>query len=255
MIRTDSVQPAAAFAPPESAIAAILGDLADPDLSLRDVAEANNTTLDALALFLARPDMAERLEAIESLAARRARLIATLSLDKLAATLARIIEETDAELAHVPVNPKSLPALEQRRRTRETARRAGALLLRIARFSSLRPTIAANASPPAPASPAEPIATTPARRRVLPADPGPAALLQRRAGGTLARTEQEPIRASALNCTPEPGPPHAEHLPRRDNQTRTTGPVTPVVPSPSPPGGPRPHAVGGNLGPCNARDP
>jgi hypothetical protein len=139
------------FAPSHEQVGHLLTDLADPDLSLRNLADAHGTTLDALTLFLAREDIAERIAAIEHLAARRARLIAATSLSAVAAALARIVEETDAEIAHVPVNPKSLPALEQRRRTRETARRAGALLLRVAQASRLcsrRPE--RNSSPQAP---------------------------------------------------------------------------------------------------------
>lgn len=141
------------FNPDPEATDRVLHDLSQPNLSLLEVAEAHETSVQALTLFMARPDIAERLDTIDSAVSRRARHIAANHLGFGARTLATILEEYTDEALNTPVAPNTA-AREQRRHARETARKAVSLLLRIAHYHPrTAPPIASPRSAP-PAAPA-----------------------------------------------------------------------------------------------------
>ncbi|MBX3359813.1 MAG: hypothetical protein KF745_15465, partial [Phycisphaeraceae bacterium] len=95
----------------------------------------HHTTVEALVLWFAEPEIAERLDQIESTIARRTRIVASNFLPAATIALGRSIDEHNSDEAHFPVRPGDQRGLELRRRSRETARRAAALLLRLANFT------------------------------------------------------------------------------------------------------------------------
>lgn len=140
-------------------VADILDCLADPDMTLAGVAERHNTTFQALALWLTRPDVAPKIRAIEGAFATITRLRVADALPAVAQTLVEVVRDAQGELDHVPLNPRSLRHLEQRTRARETARKACALLVRLARFTGgptperrPRPSSQAGDETPSPSS-------------------------------------------------------------------------------------------------------
>ncbi|MBX3357497.1 MAG: hypothetical protein KF745_03625 [Phycisphaeraceae bacterium] len=155
------------FNPSPDLAAKILDSVTDPTLTLRDVADLHNTTVEALVLWFAEPEIAERLDHIESTIARRTRIVASNFLPAATIALGRSIDEHNSDESHFPVRPGDQRGLELRRRSRETARRAAALLLRLANFTpgprrgtsysaSPAPRPPSHAPPPPPAPVADP---------------------------------------------------------------------------------------------------
>lgn len=167
---------AAPFSPPESAVPAILCDLGSPDITFRDVAHMHGATADTLTAWVTRPDIEARLAAIESAIARRARLIATNYLPSAVRTVTRILDEYNDEESRAAADPGSPRHGELRRRSRETARRAASLLLRLARFAPLPPPAPSRdpGLPPAPPRPpgAPPLQDAPSSPPAPSRDPG-----------------------------------------------------------------------------------
>ncbi|MBX3358356.1 MAG: hypothetical protein KF745_08005 [Phycisphaeraceae bacterium] len=159
------------FNPSPDLAAKILDSVTDPTLTLRDVADLHHTTVEALVLWFAEPEIAERLDHIESTIARRTRIVAFNFLPAATIALGRSIDEHNADEAHFPVRSGDQRGLELRRRSRETARRAAALLLRLANFTPgpRRATDTRPASPPPSAPPPQRQSTTPPQPAPAPA--------------------------------------------------------------------------------------
>ncbi|MBX3356866.1 MAG: hypothetical protein KF745_00410 [Phycisphaeraceae bacterium] len=155
------------FNPSPDLAAKILDSVTDPTLTLRDVADLHHTSVEALVLWFAEPEIAERLDHIESTIARRTRIVASNFLPAATIALGRSIDEHNSDESHFPVRPGDQRGLELRRRSRETARRATALLLRLANFTpgprryiyTPRPTPAPS-STPIPTSPAPSVSSS-----------------------------------------------------------------------------------------------
>jgi hypothetical protein len=114
----------------------VFHDLTDPSLTLRDVAEIHNTTLESLTLWMSHPDITARLDNFQSAIARRVRLLALNYLPAAVSALhATLIAHNDQEL-NVPLKPDCIKTREFQRRSRETARKAASLLLRLTRFDT-----------------------------------------------------------------------------------------------------------------------
>jgi hypothetical protein len=111
----------------------IIDAACNPYLSLRDIAESHDITLEQLALFLDRPDIEDRLAAIDTVTSRRTQSIANACLAAVVKSLNRIVEAYLWEESRIIVTPTNFSQLEQRRRAAETTRRAGALLYRLSR--------------------------------------------------------------------------------------------------------------------------
>jgi len=123
------------FAPRDpQEIQAVLDLFTDPDLSLRDIAEENNTTIHALSLWLARPDIAEQLLDLECASVRRARFNISFALPKIANALSQSLEQATAEAEHLDRLAKNFPCFTLRLRYRENIRKSVAHLLRISGF-------------------------------------------------------------------------------------------------------------------------
>jgi hypothetical protein len=111
----------------------IIDAATNPYLSLRDIAEAHDISLEQLTLFLDRPDIRERLAQIDTVTSRRTQSIAAACLHAVVKSLNRIVEAYLWEESKIVVSPTNFSQLEQRRRAAETIRRAGALLYRLSR--------------------------------------------------------------------------------------------------------------------------
>ncbi|HEX8875564.1 MAG TPA: hypothetical protein VF777_02370 [Phycisphaerales bacterium] len=142
--------PVPLFSPDETTAAAIINDFAAQDLTLRDIADNYETTLESLTLWLARPDIKERLFALESACAARARLVVANNLAAIANKLLHLLTESklDHESIH-RVPAATHHAFAARMQSRESARKTANLLLRIARYVPPSPT----APPPRAPSP------------------------------------------------------------------------------------------------------
>ncbi len=123
------------FQPDAATTDAILQSIAaDYSLSLTDIAAQHQTTIEALTAWLTREDIDERLTAIESACARRARLTAANHLPAVAHVAKQALEEA-SDVLRLPPDYRTQHAIALRIRATESARRAAALLLRIANFT------------------------------------------------------------------------------------------------------------------------
>jgi len=159
------------FDPPEPLASQILLELSDPDTPMSKIAERSNTTLDLFTCWLTRPDIAQRLATLSTAYAARATLQICKLLPAVAQSLIHSIQNHDAEESRLALEqgatglppPSGSPAtdrfyltdllrlLDQRRRARESNRKAAWLLLRIARFDPN----AHSRSPSRPEAPSE----------------------------------------------------------------------------------------------------
>jgi hypothetical protein len=69
----------------------LICELADPSNSLEDICAAQGISLEALSLWMARPDVAQRLDLVQTTAMNRARFIGRLTLPTAAQSAANII--------------------------------------------------------------------------------------------------------------------------------------------------------------------
>lgn len=119
--------------------------LADPHASLIDVANEFKVSLEALSVWMVRPDIAARLESIAEASVVRARFVAKSFLPAAARTAGRIIALHQIVRRH---NPKSLARdSNNERRFDKTAIQAGNLLARLSTFGE-KPTPRKPGSPP-----------------------------------------------------------------------------------------------------------
>lgn len=114
----------------------ILLALYDPRTSLVDITLEHHTTLEALTLWLAHPEIAARIANLNSAAAQRNRMVATARLLHAVEALDNILNEYNDGACHKAAIAEGRAAGMDNhlRRDRETARKAAALMLRIARF-------------------------------------------------------------------------------------------------------------------------
>lgn len=181
------------FAPAPEIASAILDDLADPFKSFSSIAQSRGTTLEGLTLWMQRPDIARRLDALESAFNRRGRLQASGYLPLCIDALARAISgfsRDDAQAAPLPNSPK---LDEQRRKSRETLLRMTRVMMQLSKFqqSAAKP---ATLAPPRPAvRPVNPVdprtSTSPAPSRAAESSaPRSADHSAQRAGDTQLRS-------------------------------------------------------------------
>jgi hypothetical protein len=130
--------------PPSTIEEKLINDLADPTMTLGDVAYLHDLSLENLTLWIVRPDITERLKALTDSIYLRVRLAAITHLATTVNVLNTMIGAYIDEERTVPVNPTSIQDREQRRRARETARKAVALLSRLAHLPSQRREPSAN---------------------------------------------------------------------------------------------------------------
>jgi len=127
------------FRPSEPVIDEVLAHCADPALTLSDIALRHSTTIEALTLFIARTDIAERLESLHAAASSRARFLAANLIPMALDALTRVLRDSETEDnadAAAPPDKKRSPEL--RLRARETARRAATRILTLSTFNPPR---------------------------------------------------------------------------------------------------------------------
>ncbi|MFA6046351.1 MAG: hypothetical protein WC718_15310 [Phycisphaerales bacterium] len=162
------------FTPSPALAAQVIDALGSPDNTLRDVAADFSTTLEALTLWMTRPDIAARLDAIQSAVTRRTRLMATNFLPGVVRLLNSIIDhyhEDEHEREPQPLAPEP-------RRHRENARKAAALLIRLAKLTGT----------PSPREHPNPAAPPPLRGTAL--------------GGTALQSGAPPIASAPSSPSP-----------------------------------------------------
>ncbi|MCC6427256.1 MAG: hypothetical protein IT435_10605 [Phycisphaerales bacterium] len=119
----------------------VLTQLADPTHSLLSIAHANNTTLKALTLWLAKPQIAALANQIHTAAAHKAQLSAAIQLPRAIPSILITISAYQSEEMNVPLD-HSRTGLNARARQRYASLRAIHYLLRIANYKPphMRPT-------------------------------------------------------------------------------------------------------------------
>ncbi|MBN8598036.1 MAG: hypothetical protein J0L78_10220 [Planctomycetes bacterium] len=139
--------------------------LADPHASLIDVANDFEIALEALAVWMQRPDIAARLETIASASATRAVFVAKSFLPAAARSAGRILALHQINRRN---NPKSIARdTNNDRRFDKTALHAGNLLLKIANLGNPKKS-AKRIQTPDPASTNNPSSPTPPPTNVAP---------------------------------------------------------------------------------------
>jgi len=123
------------FDPPPDKLQIVFDGLADPDVSLSELAYVFKTTIDALCVWMARPEiaaaMSERLNGI----AIRSRFVANSFIPSVIKTLNNVLKDYDAEIENTVPDYSNAKAAETRVRARESTRRTAHLMVVLTRFS------------------------------------------------------------------------------------------------------------------------
>jgi len=191
-----------------------LADVCRPELSLAELAKRYSTTVDALSVWLSRPDVLQRLAEIRSVSAQRAGFIAGMHLPHYAHSLELSLKQAVTEsdfLGHLTL---SLESNTLRVRYRENIRKTVALLTNIARFERTATRWGKHRDPkpkptePTTPTPKNPIQPSPPSNPPRPSNSPPpsssprpptAAQIPRpsEVRGTLAQPSAPPIRANS----------------------------------------------------------
>ena len=106
--------PATASNPAHPLSDSLLAQFSDPTLSLLEIATRNRTSLESLALTIARAETSDQLNDIHSLSIARTRYLASLLLSKSLHALTLILDNCAASLGESPGNiQKALTSLEE----------------------------------------------------------------------------------------------------------------------------------------------
>ncbi|MBL8887431.1 MAG: hypothetical protein JNK16_12290 [Phycisphaerales bacterium] len=111
-----------------------LDDVCKPELSLADLAKRYSTTVDALSVWLSRPDVVQRLAEIRSVSAQRAGFIAGMHLPYYTNSLANSLNQAVTESKCMSHFTLTIESNTLRVRYRENIRKTVALLANIARY-------------------------------------------------------------------------------------------------------------------------
>ena len=121
------------FNPSPADTTCVLSDIASAHRSLEDIANNYDIAVEALLVWLARPDIQERLSTNTTTTAARARFVAAAHLPQAVSALVTMMEAYASSECN-DAYPDNMQASALRETQRQNARRAGALLLRIARY-------------------------------------------------------------------------------------------------------------------------
>ena len=130
-----AIEPRTTFDPPDDKLPAVLEILQRPDFTLERCADEFQVTLPALCVFLTSTRGLLLLAETELAQAIHIRAIAIAQLPRVIDAMTYALEDFANTCRNVPINPKSMPALEFVERAKDTARRNGQLLLRLAHFT------------------------------------------------------------------------------------------------------------------------
>ncbi len=162
-----SLPPAIPFSPHSDQIDDILAAIRRDDLSFLDVAEFCNTTPDALADWMAQPDIMDRLKTTAGMTAFRTRLIATEKLPRALRALEVVLHNllTPPEFDEEADADTILRAEALRTRKLEISRKAATSIIRLCNIGT--PSVRRAAEQPASEA-APPDVSVPPRQPVCP---------------------------------------------------------------------------------------
>jgi hypothetical protein len=145
------------FNPPPEIATATIQDLADPFKSLVSNAQDRGTTLEGLTLWMQRPDIVRRLDALESACTRRSRLQANGYLPLCIHALSCAITGASRDESHTAPLQSSPKLDEQRRKARETLLRMTRVMMQLSKFQHVSARPAKSALPRPIVRPANPV--------------------------------------------------------------------------------------------------
>ncbi|MGH7244864.1 MAG: hypothetical protein ACREJD_15730 [Phycisphaerales bacterium] len=119
------------FSPAPQHIPAILQLLRDPSLSLIEVAQRAQTSLDALTLWIAQPEIAEQLDRYECACVRRTSLIVADLLPSCVAIVRAMIADIHEEAKRTPADAANPKSQATKRAARQLALGAIRLLMQL----------------------------------------------------------------------------------------------------------------------------
>jgi hypothetical protein len=193
--QTSIPDPLQAFRPDPERVTEFLDALASPDTSLQEVATAWNTTVGALCLFIESDAGLELLGGIEFALSMRLRITALSALPAVVTTLNTIVKDCPSsdDAASARSDFASLKLIEFKR---NNARRAGALLFRMATHQPRAPRRLAITSAQPCGTPKRPLG----RDDASDLDPVPPV------GGSATTGVLKPVNSSSQPSTPLPDP-------------------------------------------------
>ncbi|MBY0111343.1 MAG: hypothetical protein K2Y21_00870 [Phycisphaerales bacterium] len=215
------------FNPSAATAATIINELASNEITLLDIADRHETTLEALTLWMIRPDIAERLSALEYACARRARLTVANNLNAIANTLLHLLAEAKDDHASVHRVPAATHhAFAARMQSRESARKSANLLLRIARYTPLADVAPTNPTRERGATPTSQAQPTPSNQPL--SHPASAHLSAPRRDDRFAPGETGEWSSACLNATA-----FQRQAPTNPTRERGATPTSQAQPTPS----------------------
>ncbi len=137
------------FRPDQALTDQIIDRLADPGCPLTHVAAHAETSIEILSAWMLRPEIAARIDALESATARRARLLAVGQIHLAARTAAQVLE---AQRRALNDSVSCFFSARQQLRAAAISLSAGRLLLNLARFDPARTTAPRRARPSIPSN-------------------------------------------------------------------------------------------------------
>ncbi|MBN8599163.1 MAG: hypothetical protein J0L78_15935 [Planctomycetes bacterium] len=177
----ESPPPHTGYDPPPEIAQAVIDDLVDSFKSFHAIATDRGTTIEGLALWMQRPDIARRLDAVQSASARRSCIMASAYLPSCVYAVGSAVTTLSNEIIRASSEPSTPIQQEQYRKGRETLIRLTRVMMQLSKFEH--------------AKTAEPALPRPADRPTAPDD---------------SRTSNSPARVAAPTA-----PRAAEFLERR----------------------------------------
>ncbi len=210
------------FRPTPEVQALVLSQLADHNHSLISIAAYHDITIEALTLWMARPEINQAIANIENAASRHLRLAATCQLPRTIPILLAVLRAYEWEESH-QILDKSFRSLRISLAQRHTALRATSLLLRLSRHTPPNTNTNSNAS-------ATPSTSTP---RPLPANSN--------SNSSIATSTQAPPLTTAspshthATTSTTPATPNAHDTPQAAPPPPTSTTPPPPATQPTPP--------------------
>jgi len=191
---------------------AVLNDLLGEEHTVFDLAAHHNTTPVELAAWLETPDIAKQFNALMTLAAARARAVATNALHAVARAMHEIVGYFNDVQMHCVYNPTNPKDADRRLRQFQTVRRAAWILYLISRTSGEPPRPRPARTDP-PKSPHEPSTRPPgARTFVL------------EGAATPSSSTSRAIDVARATSMPDAPLPHAVHVSCTTNKPSSSAP-------------------------------
>jgi len=229
------------FLPTPTLSTRLIDALCSADLSLRDVADMAETSLEELTLWLETEQVQTRIAALHSAMLMRTRLVCANSLPLVVTALKTILKESLHLLDRTPQDTRDLRLVSIRSRTHESARRACGLLMRLSTINTpLNPKPRAPSTAPAAiaqgestgtaaqaalATPEAPSATAPGASTCIPS-PAPAPTLKPQSSNSSSPVPvpfQTPKSQISTSTPPDAAPEATSIISAADPRTRAPG--------------------------------